>query len=180
MSAETKTIKPRTIHIQGTLQPGSHAEAFTVNWRQELTFSNYNRVQGADATTEQKTTGTSSSIHDEQDFFTNDFEFYLSLSGKGQNYTLENSYRQRLSFGSTVSPIVKEPQTQTVYMNQHGTAESIVKDNTLAGGWGSTRTSYSYQDSDGFTFKRDNSVRNQSVIVDEISGTLAQKAYSVK
>lgn len=171
----------RTIYIEGTLRPGSSAEALTVSWQQHLTFANKNTIQGETSTTQQEARGSSTSRHGSETFLASRFDFALHLTSQGPVYTLHNTFKQRFAFrSSNSSATYKEPASQTIDMVQHGTARNIYNGTALAGGVGKTRTTYDYEDSDGMSFSRTNAVHNQTLVLDEVSGALAGKAGPVQ
>lgn len=176
--AQLRSDRPRTILIEATLQPGSSSEPYTVTWSQSMSFSTVNELQNETSSTIQSTTGTVSSLHGTQRFLSYHFSFPLNLTGIGSNYTLEHGYHVELSVSASAGTTYKEPQSQKIDLTQNGEAYSIIGDDPqrLLGGYGSTLTSYHYEDSNGRTFSRNNRVANQTITDDDVHGTLASKA----
>lgn len=178
----TPIDQPRTILIEGTIKPGSSPEPLSVSWKQSITYSNQNDLSQNDSSTLQESQGSYTSQHGTEIVLAHTFSFPFNLTNQGTNNTLEHGYHISTSYGPSIASTIKEPLHQKVDMTQNGLAVTVIEGNppTAVSGYGETMTSYSYEDSNGNTFARDNSVSHQVVTHDEVRGTLASRAGKVE
>lgn len=180
-SIRTPADQARTILIEGTIKPGSSQVPIPVSWKQSITYSNVNDLSQNSSSTLQEAEGSFTSQHGGEIVLAHTFSYPLNLTSEGTNTTLEHGYHISTSYGVSVAETYKEPQNQKIDMTQNGLAVTVIQGNppTAVSGYGETMTSYSYEDSEGYTFTRDNSVSHQAITHDEVGGTLASRAGQV-
>lgn len=169
---------PRHISIEASLQPGSSSAPYKVSWEQELEYSNTNDMTKTSSNVVQTASGQSRSTHDGTSFLSSEFTFPFSTTSQGSEYTINHSYEQTIQFA--LPAVYKEPESQTISMQQSGTAVMQFNDQgQLISGNGTTHAEYLYSDSDHFTFTRTNVAVNGTVAQDSVEGNLANKAARV-
>lgn len=181
-SIHTPIDQPRTILIEGTIKPGSSQVPIPVSWKQSITYSNVNDLSQSNSSTLQEAEGSFTSQHGGEIILAHTFSYPFNLTSEGTNNTLEHGYHISTSYGASVASTFKEPLNQKIDMTQNGIAITVIEGSppTAVSGYGETMTSYSYEDSNGNTFTRDNSVSHQAITHDEVGGTLASQAGQVR
>ncbi|PWN36379.1 uncharacterized protein FA14DRAFT_122827 [Meira miltonrushii] len=179
-SIRTPIDQPRTILIEGTIKLGSSPVPIPVSWKQSITYSNVNDLSQNISSTLQEAEGSFTSQHGGEVVLAHTFSYPFNLTSVGNDTTLEHGYHISTSYGPSIASTIKEPLNQKVDMTQNGLAVTIIEGNPpTANGYGETMTSYSYEDSSGNTFTRDNSVSHQAITHDQVGGSLASQAGPV-
>ncbi|KAK0527855.1 hypothetical protein OC842_004731 [Tilletia horrida] len=199
----------RNISVVGEVQTGSMRAAARYTWSQSLTYRSDLNINATVSISKQKasgksvlttTTTSSSSLNGESPssfpLYAHAFSFPLSTTsaydGAYLNGSAQHTYETSLAaLDSLLGPWLGSgsgaqggkklglPLAQSVSTTQEAEAYSAFSGSGVVGGVGKTSQTYSYSDSDLYTFDRSTSVFNRTVTSDKVSGTLASQADRV-
>ncbi|KAE8257142.1 hypothetical protein A4X13_0g2554 [Tilletia indica] len=206
LTATVRTSKgaPRTISVVGEVKAGSMKAAARYTWTQSFDYRSDLLQNAAVSTSKQTASGsstlTASAKNASQSFplYAQSFSFPINTlsayDGQFLNGSVQHSYETKLaSLDALLEPWLGTnnkkgggaklglPLAQKISTSQDASAYSMFNGTGgVVGGAGITSQTYSYADSNLFTFDRQTSVNNRTITQDTVSGTLASEADPVR
>lgn len=193
LTSDASTNDPRALTVVSKITPAGSNAPMDVRVTHSIDYTSHQDVKmsGGQATQSSTTKGNQQSFHGPLPFLSIDYSFplstYIASDNSSLNATLQSTYQQRVAFGGAATgaegtcetsdiPSFGLPTSSTYDVSQDAKAETVIVDGKLRGGVGGNNVTFSYADSQGFTFDRTIKTYNYTVTQDDISGTLKDLA----